>query len=70
MTFKQINYLTKTIFKSIIDERKYEASLHNKKIKEEGNFFDEEDAEISEDAAKILDKVAEEDFKKWVGVKT
>jgi hypothetical protein len=65
LTFKQINSLTKAIKASIIEERKYEASLHDKKIKDGPNLIDEDEAYVSEEAEKVLDDLANEDFKKW-----
>lgn len=65
LTFKQINSLTKAIKASIIEERKYEASLHDKKIKDSPNLIDEDEAYVSEEAEKVLDNLANEDFKKW-----
>ena len=67
LTFKQINHLTKSISKSILEERKYEAALHGKKIKDIPDF---EDFEIDEKQQEILSKIAQKDFEKWPEIKT
>jgi len=67
LTFKQINHLTKTISKSIVEDRKYEAALHDKKIKD---TFDFEDFEIDKKQREVFNKVAQKTFEKWPKIKT
>jgi len=67
LTFKQINHLTKAISKSILEERKYQAALNGKKIKD---IPDLEDFEVDEKQQGILDKIAQKDLEKWPEIKT
>ena len=67
LTFKQINHLTKAISKSIVEERKYQAGLHGKKIKDIQDF---EDFEIDENQQEVLNKIAQKDLEKWPKIKT
>ena len=67
LTFKQINHLTKAISKSIVEDRRYEAALHGKKIKDIPNL---EDFEVDEKEQEILDKIAKKDFEQWPEIKT
>lgn len=67
LTFKQINHLTKAISKSILEERKYYAALHDKKVKD---IPDLEDFEVNEKQREILDKIAQKDLEKWPEIKT
>lgn len=66
LTFKQINYLTKAISKSILEERKYEAALHDKKIKD---TFDFDEFELTEKQQEIINKRAKQQFEKWPEIK-
>lgn len=67
LTFKQINHLTKAISKSILEERKYQAAIHDKKIKD---IPDLEDFEIDEKQQEDLNKIAQKEFEKWPEIKT
>jgi len=53
-----------------LEERKYEASLHGKKLKDSAPLNDDEDSEIDQQAESLLDKAAQEDFEKWQTLKT
>lgn len=65
LTEKQIYSLTKAINASNIEERKFNAALHGRKIKDNPIESSAEDFEINKEAQTMLDNAAQEDFKKW-----
>ena len=67
LTFKQINHLTKAISKSILEERKYQAALHGKEIKDN---FDFDEFELTDKQQEVFDKRAKKRMEQWPEIKT
>ena len=63
----KINLLTNKISDSIMEERKFLAALHGRKMKDVPK---PEEYEVDEDKKEILDNLAKKQFEQWPTIKT